>query len=711
MNEFPRDFGAYTLLAELGRGSMGIVYKAEQKSLGRAVALKVLKVPHEWATEETLARFRREGQVMARLSHPDIVAIHDFGIQDDQLFISMDLIGGTSLDRHLRLTLPTVEQSASIVARVARALYAAHQQGIVHRDVKPSNILIDPQGNPKLSDFGLAKVEGAALTQTGGVMGTPLYMSPEQAEGKPTDARTDVYGLGTVLYELLTGSPPFPGATVDSIVHKVLHLEPTPPRSMNARVPIDAETICLKAISKDPQGRYATSLALGEDVERFLKGDPILAERPGLLGRAWRAIRRRKLVAATIFGLSTIAVGAGMGITLLAKEVRRQRDEARRLKAEQEQDREERRRLERAQFLANRLVALEAEAVQLMKADRAADAVELLGEVTEMDPTLSRARLAKGTCQWLLGRNEPAERDFRSYLESEPTDAFAWRLRGLNQVDARENPAAIASYRKAAQLWGVEGADLAAQNGDGDVLIALVERRILRRSLAHPRPWLSEYDPSVVLLVPLKGYPLSTTWRVAYPRLWEIDAPSLLDLFERHEEHPALVARMVQYKRYVPSESLPLVERAIELVPIWPKLWAWRALFLKMSAASPPEVESSYQRALDLCPRYGDARYGRADWKKSNGKFEEALADYRSLLEKWERLRWEEGTWDDKEEALLECARCAVQVGRSDEALAFLRESKERWKVTFTRQKLETDAELKPLRDRPEFQAILDALP
>ncbi|MBI2898776.1 MAG: SUMF1/EgtB/PvdO family nonheme iron enzyme [Planctomycetes bacterium] len=302
MSEFPRDFGPYVLEAELGRGGMGIVYRAVQKSLNRPVALKVLNVSREWAREENQARFHREAEAMARLSHPNIVSIHDSGEVDGQFYISMDLVHGRPLDRWTHDRLPGPDPSARICAKLARALQCAHDHGVVHRDVKPMNVLMEGDEEPKLTDFGLAKHEDSSLTKSQDMLGTPRYMSPEQVMGHAdrVDGRTDVYSLGTVLYEILAGVPAFRGTTVQGIYYAVMSVDPPPPRSFNPKIPRDLETVCLKAMDKEPSKRYASAADFADDLERFLRGEPVLARRVGPLGRTVRRARRNPAATALL---------------------------------------------------------------------------------------------------------------------------------------------------------------------------------------------------------------------------------------------------------------------------------------------------------------------------------------------------------------------------------------------------------------------------
>jgi tRNA A-37 threonylcarbamoyl transferase component Bud32 len=290
-----REFGDYELLQEIARGGMGVVYKARQKCLDRIVALKMI-LPGRLAEPEDLDRFRREAEATARLQHPGIVAIHEVGEADSQAFYSMEFIDGPSLAKQLAHgPLPT-RAAARYVRDVARAIHYAHLHGILHRDLKPSNILLDAQDQPHVTDFGLAKRidVDSGCTRTGAVLGTPSYMAPEQAAGKVKGLgpACDIYGLGATLYELITGRPPFRSETpVDTLLH-VLEKEPAPPRLLNAKIERDLETICLKCLEKEPKARYPTALALADDLDRFLAGEPVSASSFNVIDRLTRTLDR-----------------------------------------------------------------------------------------------------------------------------------------------------------------------------------------------------------------------------------------------------------------------------------------------------------------------------------------------------------------------------------------------------------------------------------
>src|SRR5437667_1017426 len=249
------DFGDYELLEQIGRGGQGVVYRAHQKSLNRTVALKVIGLG-PWTTEAHLKRFRREAEAAARLEHPCIVPIYEVGEREGSCYFSMKFVEGGQLDEVIRREPMSIRQAAELIAKVARTVHYAHEHHILHRDIKPGNILIDQQGEPHLTDFGLARLleTESSVTQTLDALGTPSYMAPEQAVGNnaAVSSATDVYGLGAVLYQLLTGQPPFAGGTTYETIKLLLDTEPRQPRLLNPKIDRDLSTICLKCLEKDP---------------------------------------------------------------------------------------------------------------------------------------------------------------------------------------------------------------------------------------------------------------------------------------------------------------------------------------------------------------------------------------------------------------------------------------------------------------------------
>jgi hypothetical protein len=329
----PSGFGApgYEILEELGRGGMGVVYKARQIALNREVALKVIR-DSGFATDSDLLRFQNEAEAVAQLDHPQIVPIYEVGQIQGLPFFSMKLIPGTSLDKRLAEFAATPRVSARIVAIAATAVHHAHSRGILHRDLKPANILLDDRDEPHVTDFGLAKRIGGDgdLTHSGTLAGTPSYMAPEQASQTrgALSTATDVYGLGTILYALLAGRAPFAGTTLVETLDLVRTHAPEPPSLINPRVPHELEIICLKCMEKEPSRRYQSALALAEDLERWLHGIPILAQPVGALTRAWLWCRRNRAIA-TLAALFFLAIVGGLaGVTWKWREADRQRGSA-----------------------------------------------------------------------------------------------------------------------------------------------------------------------------------------------------------------------------------------------------------------------------------------------------------------------------------------------------------------------------------------------
>jgi serine/threonine-protein kinase len=296
-------FGKYDLLEPIAKGGMGIVYKARQRGLNRIVAIKMI-LAGQFADQSDIDRFYAEAEAAAALTHPNIVAIHEVGQEQGQHFFSMEYIEGQSLAALVQEDPLTPRRAAEFVRTIAETMQYAHDSGIVHRDLKPSNVLLDKKQRPLITDFGLAKhvSSQSQLTMAGSIVGTPSYMSPEQAAGKIEEIGpwSDLYSIGAILYELVTGRPPFRAATPFETVRQVLDTEPVSPRQLNPAVPRDLETICLKCLQKERGRRYSSTQELADELGRYLRGEPIQARPIGQAARLWRLCKRHPITASAV---------------------------------------------------------------------------------------------------------------------------------------------------------------------------------------------------------------------------------------------------------------------------------------------------------------------------------------------------------------------------------------------------------------------------
>jgi WD40 repeat protein/tRNA A-37 threonylcarbamoyl transferase component Bud32 len=496
-----RYFGDYELIHEIARGGMGIVYKARQVSLNRIVAVKMI-LTGQLASEADVRRFRSEAEAAGNLDHPSIVPIYEVGEQDGQHYFSMKFIEGGSLAAD-RASAPTDPPSAAKrVATVARAVHHAHQRGILHRDLKPGNILIDAAGQPLVTDFGLAKrVEaGSALTHSGAIVGTPSYMAPEQAAGtKSLTVAVDIYALGAILYELLTGEPPFRAQTpLETLMH-VLEREPRRPRQLQPQLDADLETICLQCLAKDPQRRYATAEALAEDLERWLGGEPIQARPAGYGERAVKWARRRPALA----GLLAVSTGSAVTLLILAGFLWHNAE----VRAEAVQDLDAARR--------ERTAALD-EAAEQVK-----NAAEKRAEVTRLQADADRERK-----RVTLAREEARHTLYAADMQLAHAAWQADNIPGLLGLLDRHRPAGAAAGG-AADLRGFEWHYLSRLAHQERYSVTAYPRK------ARPVPVAVEFDPfarheqpAVVAIAP-DGKTLATASVTDPIKLWDLETGKL----------------------------------------------------------------------------------------------------------------------------------------------------------------------------------------
>jgi serine/threonine-protein kinase len=627
----------YEVEAMLGRGGMGVVYRARHLRLGRTVALKML-LAGDCAGPSERARFQREAEAVANLRHANIVQVYDVGEQDGRPFFTMEIALGGSLAEKLAGVPQPAREAAALVVTLAQAVSAAHQGGILHRDLKPANVLLTADGTPKISDFGLARrLEGGdRLTQSGAMLGTPSYMAPEQARGRTRalGPPVDIYALGAILYELLTGRPPFQGETTADTLLQVISQEPVPPSRLNPRVPRDLETICLKCLHKEPQRRYASAAALAADLRCFLQGEAIAARPEGRLERLARGVRRRPtLVVGLSAGvlLATALVGGGLWVS------------------------GERAANERAQE-------------QLQRHDRARRDKELVARLDAIH--LNRAAVVQGR----FGVRPNAERADRQY-EAALGEA------GFGRVG--DDPAVVAARIESSTIrdevvaalddWAVCARRAAADQGRERWLLEVLRRADpnptqIRQRLRDPALWKDQAALRELAETALAEKPSPQLLVAVGERLLHAGADAVPFLQRVQREYPGdfwanLALGIVLLERN-PGESIRYLQAALAIRPQAALAWDNLGIAL-LGVGRQGEAVEHFQRALRIDPDFVNAHNSLGFALAARGRLDEAIAHYRHALR----------TDPLVAEVHSNLGGALIKQGRQDEALEHVRQA------------------------------------
>jgi WD40 repeat protein len=524
----------YRFESLLGQGGMGVVYKVVDLRLCRSVALKTL-LAGAYATQSELARFLREAQAIASMRHPHVVNVYDAGEHDGNPYFTMELVeGGTLAARLAGMPLPAVK-AAELLAPVARAVEAAHRAGVVHRDLKPANILLTAEGVPKVSDFGLAvrpdAREDEGLTLTGQRLGTPSYMAPEQSSPRwgPVGPAADVYALGAILYETLTGRPPFRGDSAAETERQLLSEDPVPPSRLNASVPRDVETVCLKCLEKDPSRRYASAADLADDLERFVRDEPVRAVPMSRAGHTARWVQRHRPLAASLAGVAVLLVLLTVTSLVASAHFRRMERQQRALAEENGKIAQEK------EVQRGKAVRAEREEADLRRR------AEIEGETLRQNLYFNQMNLGAQAAMYPSGIGRVGEW-LRPWASSRP-DLRNWEWYYLNGLCHRELATLGTIDGVAHVAWSPDGRQFAAASTDGDVVLwDAAEARELRRFTGHA----GEVDR--IAWSP-DGTRLASAGRDGRVRVWDVATGKAAFTYEGHRDRVSAVAWNADGKR------------------------------------------------------------------------------------------------------------------------------------------------------------------
>ena len=643
----------YEILGELGRGGMGVVYKARQKKLNRLVALKmVLSGGH--ASPDALARFLVEAQAVAALQHPNIVQIYEVGEHDSLPHFSLEFVDGAPLDRALAGKPQKPVDAARLVETLSRAMHFAHNHSILHRDLKPANVLLTSDGVPKITDFGLAKkLEGdSGQTKDGSIMGTPSYMAPEQARGelKNLGPSADIYSLGAMLYEMLVGRPPFLGTTPFETILQVIKEEPVPPSRLIGKLPPDVETICLKCLQKEPAKRYATAELLAEDCRRFVAGEPILSRPISPAERAWRWCRRNPRVAGLLATVAGLLVVVTVTSTVSALTIAQERN----LKEIQRKDAVDARvaaETARQQADENAKIATKQAGLSLNTMQVLIDKVQ-----TQLDEAPRTQQIKRDLLETAMeGLKKVAkEAEGSTSIETTMLGAHMQMAKMFKQLGDTED--AMNEYEKSLTI----ARRRAEENPDNDasqsnLVVVLNQVGDMRQELKR--------DVDAALLCYREALQICETLSAKPPSTAGARSPSkLLDKLAEANKNVALTL----LKQGKPGESLPLLEKVVslrnELVAMEPDTQAFRRTlaqahnilgevsFLtgdkaaalthydecitqreKLLANDPEDIDGTFELA-ESCGNYGDVLIRLGDNDGAKTFFDRALTGFHGLM-------------------------------------------------------------------------------